>query len=61
MTDVVQITKGDAPLLVSIPHTGTEIPPDIEAELVVVRTRDGMARVARYTLKEAPEQLRLAV
>lgn len=30
----LQVTRGDAPLIVSLPHTGTEIPPDIEAGLV---------------------------
>ena len=34
MAEIVEIRRGDAPLLVSIPHTGTEIPPDIEAGLV---------------------------
>jgi formiminoglutamase len=34
MSDHVEITRGKAPLLVSIPHTGTDIPEDIEAELV---------------------------
>lgn len=28
------VTRGDAPLLVSLPHTGTDIPADIEARLV---------------------------
>ncbi len=31
---IVEVTRGDAPLLVSIPHTGTMIPPEIEATLV---------------------------
>jgi N-formylglutamate deformylase len=30
----LSVTCGDAPLLVSIPHTGTEIPADLEARLV---------------------------
>src|SRR3712207_5853238 len=30
----LQISRGSTPLLVSIPHTGTEIPPEIEARLV---------------------------
>ena len=30
----LQITRGEAPLIVSLPHTGTEIPPEIEAGLV---------------------------
>lgn len=34
MTDVVEIARGDQPLVVSIPHTGTLIPPDIEASFV---------------------------
>jgi N-formylglutamate deformylase len=34
MAGVVEIKRGEAPLLISIPHTGTEIPPDIEAGLV---------------------------
>ena len=32
--DWLHITRGDAALVVSIPHAGTEIPPDIEARLV---------------------------
>ena len=28
------VHRGDAPLIVSIPHAGTEIPPDIESGLV---------------------------
>jgi formiminoglutamase len=34
MGHVVEIAHGEAPLLVSIPHTGTQIPPEIEADLV---------------------------
>jgi formiminoglutamase len=34
MAALVEITRGTAPLVVSIPHTGTDIPPDIEARLV---------------------------
>lgn len=30
----LQVTRGDAPLVVSFPHTGTEIPAEIEARLV---------------------------
>ncbi|MBS7538821.1 N-formylglutamate deformylase [Ancylobacter lacus] len=30
----IQIERGEAPLLLSLPHTGTDIPPDIEAQLV---------------------------
>lgn len=30
----LQVMRGDAPLIVSLPHTGTEIPPEIEAKLV---------------------------
>ncbi len=30
----IDITRGDAPLLLSLPHTGTDLPPDIEAQLV---------------------------
>jgi N-formylglutamate deformylase len=33
MSDFIEIARGEAPLLVSIPHTGTEIPPEIEARL----------------------------
>ena len=29
----LQVTRGDAPLIVSLPHTGTEIPPEIQAQL----------------------------
>lgn len=31
--DWLEIRRGDAPLIVSFPHTGTDIPPDIEAQL----------------------------
>jgi len=34
MPDWLTIARGDAPLIVSIPHTGTEIPSEIEAALV---------------------------
>lgn len=34
MSGFLEIVRGDAPLLVSIPHTGTEIPAGIEARLV---------------------------
>lgn len=34
MTRFLEIRRGEAPLILSIPHTGTEIPPDIEARLV---------------------------
>jgi N-formylglutamate deformylase len=34
MPDWLSIKRGDAPLIVSMPHTGTEIPRDIEAALV---------------------------
>ena len=34
MADFLEIARGPAPLLVSVPHTGTEIPPEIEADLV---------------------------
>ncbi|HUG63529.1 MAG TPA: N-formylglutamate deformylase [Methylomirabilota bacterium] len=34
MSAFVEIRRGDAPLLVSIPHTGTDIPPEIEGRLV---------------------------
>ena len=30
----IEITRGSAPLIVSLPHTGTEIPPEIAARLV---------------------------
>ena len=32
--DLIELKRGDAPLLVSMPHTGTDIPREIEAELV---------------------------
>jgi len=32
--DWLQVRRGSAPLIVSFPHTGTEIPPEIEARLV---------------------------
>jgi N-formylglutamate deformylase len=34
VSDIVEITRGDAPLILSIPHTGTLIPSDIEDALV---------------------------
>ncbi|HEY8614712.1 N-formylglutamate deformylase [Phenylobacterium sp.] len=36
MTDLawLEVTRGEAPLVVGMPHTGTEIPPEIEATLV---------------------------
>lgn len=34
MTDWLTVTRGEAPLVVSIPHTGTLIPDEIEARLV---------------------------
>jgi len=32
--DWLKIQRGDAPLIVSFPHTGTAIPAEIEAQLV---------------------------
>jgi len=34
VTDFLTIHRGDAPLIVAFPHTGTDIPPEIEARLV---------------------------
>ena len=34
MPDWLEVTRGEAPLIVSMPHTGTDIPADIEARLV---------------------------
>lgn len=34
MTDWLTIRRGAAPLLVSLPHTGTDIPAELEARLV---------------------------
>jgi N-formylglutamate deformylase len=34
MTPWLTLQRGDAPLIVSLPHTGTDIPSDIEASLV---------------------------
>ncbi|HEX3674439.1 MAG TPA: N-formylglutamate deformylase [Rhizomicrobium sp.] len=34
MPDWLSVTCGDAPLIVSLPHTGTQIPPEIETRLV---------------------------
>lgn len=34
MTGLVEVVRGEAPLLVSLPHTGTDIPPDIGPRLV---------------------------
>lgn len=32
-TELFSLSRGDAPLLVSIPHAGTHIPPDLEARM----------------------------
>jgi formiminoglutamase len=32
--DWLEITRGEAPLVVSFPHTGTDIPPEIETRLI---------------------------
>jgi len=32
--DWLEVRRGQAPLIISFPHTGTEIPPEIEAQLV---------------------------
>ena len=34
MTDWLTIRRGDAPLIVSVPHAGTDIPAEVEAALV---------------------------
>ena len=34
MSDIVEIARGNTGLIVSIPHTGTRIPPEIERDLV---------------------------
>jgi formiminoglutamase len=34
MAEFLEISRGSAPLLLSIPHTGTDIPAEIEADLV---------------------------
>lgn len=34
LPDFIQIQRGDAPLLLSVPHAGTDLPPDIAAALV---------------------------
>jgi len=34
VSEIVDVKRGDAALIVSIPHTGTEIPPEIERDLV---------------------------
>ncbi len=34
MLDWLTVARGDAPLIVSMPHTGTQIPPEIEQRLV---------------------------
>ncbi|WP_269714334.1 N-formylglutamate deformylase [Caulobacter sp. NIBR2454] len=33
MTDWLQVKRGDAPLIISFPHTGTDLPVEIEASL----------------------------
>jgi formiminoglutamase len=45
--DWLSVTQGEAPLLVSIPHTGTLIPEPIEARPISARrsfTRRSLAR-----------------
>ena len=34
MSDFLEIHRGDAPLVVSFPHTGTDLPPEIEPRFV---------------------------
>ncbi|MES3027283.1 MAG: N-formylglutamate deformylase [Pseudomonadota bacterium] len=34
MMDWLEVHRGDAPLVVSFPHTGTELPADVEAQLI---------------------------
>jgi formiminoglutamase len=34
MSDIVEIARGDLPLVVAVPHAGTDIPADIEARFV---------------------------
>lgn len=34
MSDWLEIHRGEAPLLVAFPHTGTDLPPDLEARFV---------------------------
>ena len=34
MNEWLAVHHGDSPLVVSFPHTGTDIPPDIETRLV---------------------------
>ncbi|WP_337188185.1 N-formylglutamate deformylase [Phenylobacterium sp.] len=34
MTDWLEVRRGEAPLIVSFPHTGVEIPPELEPRLV---------------------------
>ncbi len=34
MESFIQIARGSGPLVVSMPHTGTELPPDIRADLI---------------------------
>lgn len=34
MNDIVEVTRGDTGLIVSFPHAGTRIPPEIERDLV---------------------------
>lgn len=35
MSDWLEITRGNAPLIVSMPHTGTDIPTDVESKLAL--------------------------
>ena len=34
MSDFIEVHRGTAPLVIGLPHTGTELPPEVEARLV---------------------------
>ncbi|WP_419740528.1 N-formylglutamate deformylase [Ruegeria sp.] len=33
MTDPVEVTRGDSPIVLGLPHTGTHVPPEVQAKL----------------------------
>ncbi len=33
MTDPVEVTRGDSPIVLGLPHTGTYVPPEVQAKL----------------------------
>jgi N-formylglutamate amidohydrolase len=44
--NLVEITRGDSPLVLGLPHTGTEVPDDCLARLNDTGPRPGRYRLA---------------